>query len=82
MLKLYIVFHIFNQTKPKFRFVALNISCRTPFKTFFFCTVRCDKLHNTNQRNAQFSKLIFNFQFLLSPTCFEPLWFILRERVV
>jgi hypothetical protein len=37
------------------------------------------QLYNTNKRNAEFSKLIFNFYCLLSPTCFEPLGFILRK---
>ena len=36
----------------------------------------------TNKRNAQFSKLIFSFKFLSSPTCFEPLEFILKEAAV
>jgi hypothetical protein len=40
------------------------------------------KLHNINQRNAQFSKITFNFLFLLSPTCFETLVLILRETAL
>ena len=55
------------------------------YKTFFFyvfapCTVT--QLRNTNQQKPQIYKLIFNFYFLLSPTCFEPRSFILKETVV